>query len=82
MPKLEFSYSTWIVDQEGEERLDGGLISFNVDFDKPPEGDDFLRTCYSIATDEVIAVLTEKYGDLLFRTLPDLTVRISGLSIT
>lgn len=81
MPKLEFSYSSLIANQEEEDKQDGGLISFNLDFDLQPDSDDFIRTCYSIASDEIIAILAEKYGNSLFKNLPELTVRISGLTI-
>jgi len=82
MNTLEFSYNSIITDQDDQETQDAGLISFNVDFDQQPDGESLKQACYSVATDEIINTLTEKYGASLFDDTPDLTIRITGLTIS
>ncbi|MBT4264748.1 MAG: hypothetical protein HN580_01455 [Deltaproteobacteria bacterium] len=81
MTQLEFSYSSLLEDQDGEEVKDAGMISFNVDFSEDPDSSEFKRICYSMALDEVTSVLTEKYGEEMFDDMPDISVTISGLTI-
>lgn len=81
MTRLEFTYTALIVDQNDEGNQDSGLVSFAIDFDEQPGSDGFERTCYSVAADEVVNILAEKFGDSEFETLPELTLKISGLTI-
>lgn len=82
MAQLEFSYSSLISREEDEEEQDAGMVSFIVDFDQEPGSSEFKQTCYSVAMDEVINILSEKYGESVFDNLPDITIRISGLTIS
>jgi hypothetical protein len=82
MTQLEFSYSSLITDKDGEENTDAGLISFNIDFTQEPASSDFQRSCYAIAMEEVTAVLADKYGESIFEQMPDITLKISGLTIS
>ncbi len=81
MTQLEFSYSSLIADATENEKQDAGMISFTVDFDQEPDSDGFRQTCYTVAMDEVINILTEKYGNSILDDHPDLLIRISGLTI-
>ena len=82
MTHLEFSYSSVLADQDGEEVKDAGMISFSVDFSDDPDSDEFKRVCYSMAMDEVTTILSDKYGHKMFDNLPDVSVTISGLRIS
>ncbi|NQU63711.1 MAG: hypothetical protein HQ517_05435 [SAR324 cluster bacterium] len=82
MTQLEFSYSSLLTDQDGVEKMDGGMISFNVDFSVDLDNSEFSRVCYTMALDEVTAILAEKYGKAVFDANPDISITISGLTIT
>ncbi len=82
MTQLEFSYNSLITDKDGEENADAGLISFSINFSQEPESPDFQRSCYAIAMEEVTAVLADKYGESIFEQMPDITLKISGLTIS
>lgn len=81
MTQLEFSYSSLITNHDGEEEKDGGLVSFNVDFSETPDSHEYHRVCYTMALDEVTAILAEKYGEGMFDGKPDISITISGLTI-
>ena len=81
MTQLEFSYSSALTNEDETEVKDAGMISFNVDFSEDPDSGTFKRICYSMALDEVTAVLAEKYGEEIFGAMPDISIIISGLKI-
>gem|GEM_PF-3082080 len=82
MTRLEFSYSSLIADQNGEEVEDTGMISFNLDFAEDPQNRDYKRVCYAVALEEVTSILADKYGDDVYDSMPDISIKISGLTIT
>ena len=82
MTQLEFSYDSQFTDPDEEAVTDTGMVSFNVDFSAPPGLSDFRRTCYTMALDEVTAILAEKYGEGMFDNNPDISITISGLTIS
>lgn len=81
MTKLEFSYNSLITNGEDSELTDAGMISFTVEFDQKLDDGGFKRACYSVAMDEVISILAEKYGETVFDNPSDISIRVSSLSV-
>lgn len=82
MTQLEFTYRSSLVDETDIEKQDTGIVSFSVNFDQTVDNDDFKKVCYGVAMDEVVSILAEKYGPSTYNDFPDLSIRISGLTIT